>query len=94
MRGAREGDEPCHWEEKDTKALVPGEEGNYTIRISEFPSFCAWRDARCDIVVNGRMVYAIGDDTFHTEFEATLRYSEALDQTGNVKTRWRNRVVV
>jgi len=89
-----ESDESSRWEEASTKALVPGEEGNYRIRTSAFPRFDHWRIDRRDVVVTGCMVYSLDNALFRTEFEGTLRYSEGLDESGNVKTRWRNRIVV
>jgi hypothetical protein len=64
------------------------------IPIGRFPRFSVWRDSGRDIVVNGNMVYSLGDTSFRTEFEAALLYSQAPDHSGHVKTRWRNRTVV
>ena len=91
---AGETDAPNHWEETRIKALVPGEEGNYTFPISRFPQFGTWREQKRDIVISGNMVYSLDERSFRTEFEAALRYSEPFDDLGHVKTRWRNRILV
>lgn len=92
--GNDEVDRPIHWQEAGVKALVPGEDGNYGIDLSKYPQFAQWRETRQDVVVEGSMTYSLDQASFHTEFEAALRFSEDPDAEGRVKTRWRNQEVV
>lgn len=82
------------WQEKGVKALVPGEDGNYQIDLERYPQFAIWREANRDVVVKGCMTYNLGQVSFRSDFEATLRFSENLDKNRQVKTRWRNTEIV
>jgi hypothetical protein len=82
------------WEESGVKALVPGEDGNYSIELSRYMRFGKWREARRDVEIEGVMNYMLDERKFHTQFVATLRFSEELELAGNVKMRWRNREVL
>jgi hypothetical protein len=84
------GDASVEWAETGVKALVPGEEGNYAISLAPYPQISLWRDAGKDVVVEGVMSYALEDRSFRSKFLACLRFSEELDASGNVRTRWRN----
>jgi len=86
--------EPIHWKEQGLKALMPDEEGNYGIRLSEYPRYSVWLEAQCDIEVEGTMVYALGDTRFRTEFLAALLLSKPLTSDGKVRTKWRNQDAV
>jgi hypothetical protein len=91
--GSDEADRPLHWQEVGVKALVPGEDGNYGIDLSKYPQFAQWREARRDVLVEGRMTYSLDQAGFQTQFEAALRFSEEPDSEGHVRTRWRNQEV-
>jgi hypothetical protein len=56
--------------------------------------FGKWREARRDVEIEGVMNYMLDERKFHTQFVATLRFSEELELAGNVKMRWRNREVL
>jgi hypothetical protein len=86
-------DEPVNWEETGVKAFVPGEEGNYGIRLSQYPQFTIWRQSRRDVVVEGLMKYSMDDRQFQSRFLAELRFSEETDADGRVRTRWRNQEI-
>ena len=89
-----EAGRPIQWQEVGVKALVPGEDGNYGIDLSKYPQFAQWREARCDVVIEGTMTYSLDQTNFRTGFEAALRFSEEPNAEGRVKTRWRNEEVV
>lgn len=84
------GDASVEWTETGVKALVPGEEGNYAISLAPYPQISLWRDSGKDVIVEGFMSYALEDRSFRSKFLACLRFSEELDASGNVRTRWRN----
>jgi hypothetical protein len=85
-----EASQPINWREERLKALVPGEDGNYAIPLARYPQFSLWRDEQREIVVCGTISYSLDARTFFTKFECALRFGEARDETGSVKTRWRN----
>lgn len=77
--------------ERGEKVLLPNEQGNYTINLSEYPQFSVWRAARRDVRVEGMFSYALDGIAFRTAFEATVWFSEgefANDRT--VRINWRN----
>lgn len=76
-------------EETGVKALVPGEEGNYTVDCSDYPQFARWRASRTDIRILGTMHYALDTTSFRSHFEGKLRFSE-LPIDGKVAIGWRN----
>jgi hypothetical protein len=86
-------DAPITWQEVGVKALVPGEEGNYRIILKDYPRFAAWKEARRDVLLSGKMSYSLAERSFATEFEGVLRFSEPADLGGRVRNRWRNREV-
>lgn len=83
-------DQPLEWVEGGVKALVPGEEGNYTIRLAPYPQLATWQHAGRDVEFEGVMSYALDDRSFQSKFLAALRFSEDLDSEGKVRMRWRN----
>jgi hypothetical protein len=87
-----EPDNPVRRDEAGLKALLPGEDGNYTIDLSQYPQFTAWRLDRRDVQVEGHFSYALDERQFRTEFEGIIWFSGsqvALD--GKLKINWRNR---
>lgn len=86
--------EPIRWEEPGEKALLPGEDGNYAIDLARYPEFAGWRSRHLDVNVDGSMQYALDEPAYQTHFRGVLRFSEAPDEDGGVRIRWRNLAAV
>jgi hypothetical protein len=87
------GDErpnPIVWQEPVDKALMPGEDGNYTINMARYPQMKEWIDAARDVVVNGTFQYALAEKRLESQFQATLLFSRNQSPEGAVPTGWRN----
>ena len=77
--------------EEGTKVLLPGEEGNYTIRLSEYPQFAVWRAARRDVQVEGTVCYCVDGLPFKTSFQATIWFHGTdYGSDEQVRINWRN----
>lgn len=87
-----EPDNPIKRHEQGAKVLLPGEEGNYRVPLSQYPQFEAWRRMRRDVRIEGTFTYAVDRLEFGTELEATIWFSEcALECDATVRINWRNR---
>lgn len=87
-----EPDNPVKRQEQGAKVLLPGEQGNYTVPLSQYPQFGAWRRARRDVRIEGRFTYAVDELEFGTELEATIWFSEsAFENDEAIRINWRNR---
>jgi hypothetical protein len=87
-----EPDNPVKRQEQGAKVLLPGEEGNYAVPLSQYPQFGAWRRARRDVRIEGTFTYAVDQLEFGTELEATIWFSEsAFESDKTVRINWRNR---
>jgi len=77
------------------KALLPGEDGDYRIVLSEYPQFVTWRDARRDVQIKGTLGYTLDQFRFKTDFEAAILFSTgSKEDDAKVNLRWRNQRVV
>jgi hypothetical protein len=77
------------YQEATYKALMPTEEGRYTIDLSPYPQLAEWRGAARDVVVNGMFEYALDEKPLQSQFQATLWFSE--NHSGDaVRINWRN----
>lgn len=86
-----ERENPILWSEGGAKTIFPGEDGNYTVRLSDYPQFARWRAARRDVRVEGNVTYLLGGTSHHTTFEATFLFSLGAHRDDSaVKVRWRN----
>jgi hypothetical protein len=90
-----EPDNSIRWQERGVKALVPGEEGDYRVEVSNFSQWIAWRDARRDLGVEGAFTYWLDQASFTTKFEAKLQFSTcAKSEDHNLRPSWRNLEVI
>lgn len=77
-------------EEKGSKVLMPSEEGNYKISLSNYPQSATWKKERRDIRVDGDFSYSIDDLNFHSRFECILRFGVPNTDNKHFKVNWRN----
>lgn len=90
-----EPDNTIRRHEAGIKTLVPQEEGNYRIDLSQYPQFTVWRESRRDVRVEGTFRYGLDSHDFLTTFEATIWFSESpKENDANVRTNWRNKEAV
>jgi hypothetical protein len=82
---------PIVLEEPDDKALMPTENGNYSIDLVGYPQMKDWIGAARDVVVNGTFEYALAERKFQSQFQATLWYSRNRPPEVPVAATWRNR---
>lgn len=82
------------WEESGTKAILPGEDGNYQVPIGGYPEFVAWRSERRDIFVKGTLSYSLDESRFSSIFEAHIQFSTVQPEAdAALRIRWRNKGV-
>ena len=79
------------WEETPgAKALMPGEEGNYRIDLSDRAEFQAWRVSRRHLIAVGSVSYAHAGLLHMTKVEAVLVSDPLNEEPRYVVKRWRN----
>ena len=88
-----EASNPIMTEEKGSKVLLPLEEGNYKINLSNYPQFATWKEERRDLRVDGDFSYSLGDLSFHSRFECVLRFGLLNTENKHFKVNWRNQDV-
>ena len=81
---------PIIWEESDDKALMPTEDGNYSIDLTPYPQMTEWIGAARDVGVNGTFEYVLAENKLQSQFQATLLFSQNKSPDGAVPTKWRN----
>jgi hypothetical protein len=90
-------------EKFEDKSLMPLEDGNFGIRLDQYPQFETWVSARRDLTVEGTFTYGLGRRSFELKFETELwfsrpkppqtwkdRLSRQKPTRNLVKTNWRN----
>ena len=82
---------PIVLEEPQGKALMPTENGNYSIGLARYPQMKEWIGAARDVVVNGTFEYALAENKFQSQFQATLWFSRNQSPDVPVPTNWGNR---
>lgn len=85
---------PIISEEKGEKVLLPAEEGNYKINLSNYPQFLTWKKERRDLRVEGKFLYKLSKREFNSMFECVLRYGVLNNENKHFKLNWRNVEVV
>jgi hypothetical protein len=88
------GDErpnPIVLEEPEEKALMPTEDGNYSIDLTPYPQMKEWIGAARDVVVKGTFDYTLAGKRLQSQFQATLWFSQNQSPEVPVPTSWRNR---
>lgn len=88
-----EANNPIVSEEVGMKVLLPLEEGNYKINLSNYPQFLTWKEERRDLKVNGDFSYSLTKLNFHSKFECILRFGVANSENKHFKLNWRNQEV-
>jgi hypothetical protein len=86
------GDErlnPIVWEEHDEKALMPTEDGDYSIDLAPYPQMKEWISAARDVVVSGTFEYALVGKELQSQFEATLWFGRNQSPDIPVPANWR-----
>jgi hypothetical protein len=81
-------------EEKGGKVLLPDEEGNYKINLSNYPQFLTWKEERRDLRVEGNFLYKLSNREFSSVFECVLRYGIVNSKNKQFKINWRNIEVI
>jgi hypothetical protein len=86
------GDEranPIVREESGDKALMPAENGDYSIDLARHSQMKDWIRAGRDVVVNGTFDYALAERKFQSQFQATLWFSRnASPDASALTSRW------
>lgn len=86
-----ERENPIHWSEGGAKTVFPGEDGNYTVRLSDYPQFARWRSACRDVKVEGDVAYRLGGTSYRTTSEGAFLFSLSTEGDDSaVKVPWRN----
>jgi hypothetical protein len=91
--GEYESKNPINAEEKGAKVLLPLEEGNYKINLSNYPQFATWKKERRDLRVDGDFSYCLSKLEFHCRFECVLRFGVPNTEYKHFKVTWRNQEV-
>jgi hypothetical protein len=84
---------PIVTEEVDLKVLLPLEEGNYKINLTNYPQFLTWKRERCDLIVNGEFLYSLSNDNYYLRFECILKFGIPNADNKYFKLNWRNQEV-
>ena len=82
---------PIVRDEPQDKALMPMENGDYSIDLARYPQMNEWIGAARDVVVNGTFEYAAAENKFQSQFQVTLWFSRNQSSDVSVPTNWRNR---
>jgi hypothetical protein len=81
---------PARNNKTEKKALMPLEDGNYTIRLSPYPQIATWVAAKRDLAVEGTFTYTLGERKFESTFAAELWFSRSRRPDGSLQSNWRN----
>jgi hypothetical protein len=82
---------PVAYKEAGQKALMPEEEGNYSIDMAQFPQFQSWRREKRDVMVDGMFEYRLGSRTFSSRFAGAFWFSRSIEGASTpVPVNWRN----
>jgi len=81
---------PIRREESGSKVLLPQEEGNYRISLSDYPQFATWKKDKRDLKVTGEFSYCLGSSNFNSRFLCTLKFGVPNNGNKPFKLNWRN----
>jgi hypothetical protein len=81
---------PIKKEESGSKVLLPQEEGNYRITLSDYPQFAPWKNDKRDLKVTGEFSYCLGNANFNSRFLCTLKFGMPGPENKPFKLNWRN----
>ena len=81
---------PISTKETGSKVLLPSEEGDYKINLTNYPQFLQWKKERRDLRVDGHFSYSLGNLNFHSQFECILRFGVLNLENKSFKLNWRN----
>lgn len=84
---------PIKTEEEGSKVLLPLEEGNYKINLTNYPQFSTWKNERRDLRVEGTFSYSLSNLNFISQFECILRFGVPNTENKHFKLNWRNQIV-
>lgn len=85
---------PIILEEAEEKALMPAEDGNYSIDLAPYSQMKEWISAARDVVVNGTFEYALAGKKLQSQFQAIILFSQTQSPEAPVPTSWRNRSAI
>jgi hypothetical protein len=89
MMQAHESPNPVNAEEPEPKALMPSEDGRYTIGLDRYPQIESWLTAQRDLTITGVFEYSLAGKKFESRFEGTVWFSRPW--TGDTAPmNWRN----
>jgi hypothetical protein len=78
------------FQETGVKVLMPNEEGNYNINLSNFPKYLQWKSTQSEIRIVGTYSYSLKDKKFETQFECLIRPNILASQGRSNNLNWRN----
>ncbi|MGW0328981.1 hypothetical protein [Nocardia sp. NPDC003183] len=83
---------PINYRESTQKILVPEEDGNYRISLTQFSQLDRWISDQRDLVARGIFEYALDERSLESQFEANLFFSKPPPPTPGqlVEMNWRN----
>jgi hypothetical protein len=79
-------------EEPGVKALMPTEDGDYTVDLARYAQMREWIGAGQDVVVNGTFDYVLTGRKFQSQFQATLWFGRNQSPDVSASTNWRSRL--
>ena len=78
--------------EDGAKVLMPAEEGNYKINLSEYQQFLAWKLEKQSFRVIGTYSYSLADLNLNSQFECIVRFDVPNWTNPYYKLNWRNQL--
>lgn len=87
-----DSEDEIRWTESAVKVLMPSEDGDYKIDMSQYPQFEIWRAAARDMHVHGDFEYGSnGFSRLSSSFAATIEFRGVPGSAlAEVNVKWRN----